>query len=178
IDAIKRLMATGGDTICYYNNYIWVNGEPLEEKYLEDDFNLLKNNPELLTHSNFSSAEQWKERGYEKSKSNFEYWCGTLLDPLLTEEQKDAKLRNTTFFKNYSTTYAESVRYDATISSYVLTVPEGFVFFLGDNRSNSTDSSIIGPLETKYMLAKVSFIASGNATVWSNFTNQVKYLFV
>ena len=178
IDAIKRLIAKGGDTICYYNNHILVNGEPLAEEYLENDYQKLTDNPELLTNSGFSSADDWKEKGFNKSKTNFEKWCGILLDPLLTEDLKDAKLRDTTFFKNYSTTYAGSVRFDETIDSYVLTVPDGFVYFLGDNRANSTDSSIIGPLETKYMLARVSFITSGNATVWSNFANQVKYLFV
>ena len=177
IDAIKRLIATGGDTVCYYNNQILINGEALNETYLENDYTMLKNNSSLLTNSGFASADQWKERGYLKSKSNFENWCSILLSNILTEQQKDEKLRDTTFFKNYSTDYAESVKYSETLETYVLTVPEGYIYFLGDNRSNSTDSSIIGPLETKYMLAKVSFITSGNSTIWSNFVNQVKYLF-
>ena len=179
IIATPHIRAKKGDIA----KVVLMPGDPLRaklfaEKYLENDYQKLTDNPELLTNSGFSSADDWKEKGFNKSKTNFEKWCGILLDPLLTEDLKDAKLRDTTFFKNYSTTYAGSVRFDETIDSYVLTVPDGFVYFLGDNRANSTDSSIIGPLETKYMLARVSFITSGNATVWSNFANQVKYLFV
>ena len=178
IDAIKRLIATGGDTICYYGGSILLNGEVLKEQYIEEAYNMLKNNEKYLYKSGFASADDWLEKGYQKSKTSFEKWCETLLDNGLTAEQKDAKLADTTFFKKYETDFAGSVTYSEVLGTYVLTVPENYIYFLGDNRSGSRDSSIIGPLESKHLLAKVSFISSGNASIWTNFFKELKYLFV
>ena len=177
IDAIKRLIATGGDTVCYYNGNILLNGEALDESYLTDAYNQIVNNPEILEDSGYTSADDWKNQGYTKSKENFERWCGILLNPFLTESQKDAELQDTEFFKNYSSKYSGSVKYNSAINSYILTVPENFVYFLGDNRAKSSDASIFGPLESKYILAKVSFISSGTATIYSNFWKEIKFLF-
>ena len=177
IDAIKRLIAVGGDTICYYNGHILLNGKALTEQYLNDDYKLLKNDPKLLYDSGFASADDWKNLGYTKSKDNFENWCEILLNSSLTEAQKDEKLADTTFFKNFSTTYFNSVQYSEVLETYVLTVPDGFVYFLGDNRSNSSDCSLFGPLESKYVLAKVDFVAKGTSTAYYVFWQEIKHLF-
>lgn len=39
--------------------------------------------------------------------------------------------------------------------SFPYTVREGEVFCMGDNRVNSTDSRILGPVETKYLLGRL-----------------------
>ncbi len=177
IDAIKRLIAVGGDTICYHDGNILLNGQILKEPYMENNYNNLKNNPDLLVNSGFVSADDWKDRGFNTSKQRFESWCETLLDDSLTEEEKDARLRDTTFFKNYSTDYADSVKYSEVLDTYILTVPQGFVFFLGDNRENSTDCSVFGPLEQKDVLAKVDFVAVGNSTIYSILSKKITHLF-
>ena len=177
IDAIKRLIAVGGDTICYYNNHILLNGKVLKEQYLLDDYNLLKNNPNLLYESGFTSAENWMQEGYLKSKENFENWCEILLDNSLTAQEKDDQLPNTKFFKKFLTDYYNYVTYSEELQTYILTVPEGFVYFLGDNRSKSSDCSIFGPLENKYVLAKVEFTAKGTSTIYYVFWQEIKHLF-
>ena len=171
IDAIKRLMAVGGDTICYYNGNLLINGEILKEPYMEQNYEYLKQNVSE------ASAEYWKNNGYAKSKQRFENWCEILLNDALTKEQKDALLRDTTFFKNYDEDYSDSVKYSEVLGTYVLTVPQGFVYFLGDNRANSTDCSTFGPLETKYVLAKVDFVAKGNSTIFSILSKKITHLF-
>ena len=177
LDAIKRLIATGGDTVCYYNGNILVNGQVLKEPYMEEDYKFLQEHPEYLEGSDFSSADDWKNKCYNKSKTNFETWCSIIIDPLMTDEQKDAKLRDTTFFKNYASDYEGSVVYNPALETYVLTVPENFVFFLGDNRYVSSDSSEFGPLEKESILAKVEFIATNDLNVFAIFTKQILHYF-
>lgn len=172
IDAIKRLIAVGGDTICYYNNNILLNGTALKETYLQKDYELLKNDSDALYHSGYASADDWKNTGYNTSKNNFESWCQKLYFGTMAETEKTSE-----FFKKYNTLYQNSIQYSETLQTYVLTIPEGFVYFLGDNRANSSDCSVFGPIEQKYMLAKVDFVASGTSTVYSNFWKEIKYLF-
>ena len=171
-DAIKRLIAKGGDTICYYDGHLLLNGQVLEEEYLQKDYETLKAHPEYL--KGYSSADDWLNGGYTVSKNNFENWCKSLL------EDGEYTIYNTKFFKNYATDYANSIKYYADMGeggTYVLNVPEGFVYFLGDNRGGSTDCSAIGPIEEKYIKAKVDFIAESNATIFAIFMKEISHLF-
>ena len=170
--AIKRLIATGGDTVCYYNNHIYVNGEAINEQYLIDDYEYLKNNTDILKNSGYLTAEDWLEGGYQSSKAKFENFCAKLVNNSLSEYEKKS-----TFQKNYQTDYLGSIVYNSVIDSYVLTIPDGYIFFLGDNRGGSNDSSSLGIAEEKYLVAKVDFVADENATIFSKFTSQVVHLF-
>lgn len=175
--AIKRLIATGGDTICYYSGHILVNGEVLQETYMESAYNYLKNNKRALMLSGFHSADEWKEYGYNTAKTKFENWCRILLDNSKTTEQKKAELANTEFFDNYSEKYDGSIIYSETLETYVLTVPENFVFFVGDNRKDSYDCNSFGPIEKKYMTAKVCFFTTGNITNVGLISKKIIHIF-
>lgn len=163
LDAIKRLIATGGDTICYYGGHILVNGEALTESYLTDDYNYLK------SAKSTEYADAWLTNGYATSRNHFNAWCKKLCDGEL--------VGTTTFFTNYQTDYSNSITYNEALETYVLTLPENFFYFLGDNRGGSTDASIVGPLENKYLLAKVDFVTSGNETLIQYFWKQFLKLF-
>jgi len=41
--------------------------------------------------------------------------------------------------------------------TFPLTVPEGYVFIMGDNRNNSTDSRTFGPVDARYVYGHVLF---------------------
>lgn len=83
-DYIKRVIGLPGDTVEYRNNQLFLNGEPVDEPYLNDS-----------TYTN----------DYE---------------PLI--------------------------------------LPEGSYFVMGDNRLNSTDSRIIGPISEDQIVGRVSLL--------------------
>ena len=161
VDAIKRLIAVGGDTICYYNGEILVNGEAIDEPYLKQSYNLIKKTQGV------EYANYWKNNGYETSRSKFNNFCEAVLNKTYNK---------TTFSKNYETDYSGSIKYSEVIDGYVLTIPENFVYFLGDNRAGSRDSSEFGPLEKKYMLVKVDYVVDYGtnifSAIWQNFLKQ------
>ena len=83
----------------------------------------------------------------------------------------------TDFFKNYEEKYSGSISYDEEIQSYILKLPENFIFFLGDNRGGSLDASEYGPASVDYMVGKVDFWTSMNASYIEKLTKQLIYLF-
>ena len=154
-EAIKRIIATGGDTIYYYAGNIFVNDKKLDEPYIENGYQFIKHNYSL------EEAENWKNNGYKKSKVNFENWCKQLYENQPTTEK-------TEFFINYQTKYNSCITYDEVLKTYVLTLPKNFVYFLGDNRGLSKDSSLVGPVEEKYITAKVDFIVENNRDIFTH----------
>lgn len=91
-DFIKRVIALPGEHVAYKDNILYINGQPIEEKFFHD----------------------------------MDVWT------------YDFELEELT--GNYST------------------VPEGHVFVLGDNRTNSTDSRLLGPIPMDQIVGKASVI--------------------
>ena len=152
VDAIKRLIAVSGDTICYYNGEILVNGKAIDETYLNKGYEQMK------SAKGKAYADEWKNQGYETSKNNFHNFCQNTLNGLSN---------NTTFTKNFATDYADCIKFNDAIGDYVLTLPQNYVYFLGDNRGGSNDCSCFGPLEKKYMLVKVDYTVAYGTNIFS-----------
>lgn len=171
VDAIKRLIATGGDTICYYQNKILVNGKPLDETYIDSGYKFIEQ------HKSTQEANDWIEIGYKTSKESFEKICQEFLtgtaynmsdSPIKTEFSKNC------LDYNYAQKY---IKYNSTIGTYVMTIPNDFVFFLGDNRKVSNDCSHFGPIESKYVLAKTDFVIDNNSNIFAKLTQEMFNIF-
>jgi len=164
IDAIKRLIATGGDKIYYYMGHIYINNKIADETYLNDGYNY------IAKKYGKSSADKWKENSFNVGKSNFENWCEALVNGGQMSYE-------TEFFKNYKTKYSGCIKHDDVLDTYTLTLPKNFVYVLGDNRAHSTDSSSFGPIESKYVLAKVDYVVYDNLNLveyfWSQFLRKI-----
>lgn len=93
-DFIKRVIALPGEHVAYKDNILYINGEPIEEKF-------------------------FTENGIQIETNDF------------TLEE---------------------------ITGNYTTVPEGHVFVLGDNRTNSTDSRLLGPISIEQVVGKASVI--------------------
>ena len=164
IDAIKRLIAKGGDTICYYGGKILRNGLPVDEWYLQNASNYLTNNGQ--------NGAEWQNNGYLVSKNNFDKFCENLMLNISYYETTFIKeCKNDAEYKN------KHIKYDTALNTYVLTVPENYIFFLGDNRAGSSDCSYFGPVEEKYLLAKVDFILSYDNNVFAKIYQQFVHIF-
>ena len=173
LKAIKRLIAVGGDTICYYNGHILLNGEVLKETYIETAYEYLKKNPRALMLTGYHSANEWKEKGYTRAKEKFEKWCKDLVDGTMLTTQKNTS----EFFKNFEEKYSDCIKHSDALDTYVLTVPDNFVFFVGDNRKDSQDCNNFGPIEKKYVLAKVCFLTTGEMTNTGIITKKILHMF-
>ncbi|WP_026906100.1 signal peptidase I [Paucisalibacillus globulus] len=93
-DFIKRIIALPGEHVAYKDNILYINGQPIEEKFFTEN--------QIDVHTNDFTLEQ--------------------------------------------------------INGNYTTVPEGHVFVLGDNRTNSTDSRLLGPIPIEQIVGKASVI--------------------
>ncbi|MBR3640857.1 MAG: signal peptidase I [Oscillibacter sp.] len=66
--------------------------------------------------------------------------------------------------------YINEPTYKAEGTAFPLTVPEGSIFVMGDNRNHSNDSrdSRLGTVDTRYVIGKAFFLAYPGATSTTN----------
>ncbi|MGI2327211.1 signal peptidase I [Planococcus sp. YIM B11945] len=95
-DYIKRVIGLPGDHIAYEDDQLFINGEPVEEPYLDE---------------------------YKKGVT------GTLTEDFTLEEKIGQS-----------------------------TIPEGYIFVMGDNRRASKDSRMIGAVKIDEVIGSTSFV--------------------
>lgn len=80
--------------------------------------------------------------------------------------------------QNKSSTYNNFIGLKTSFANLfegnVMTIPEGYVFYLGDNRGGSYDCSCYGPVKESTIIAKVDFILKANQ---NDFVSIIKQIF-
>ena len=93
-----------------------------------------------------------------KKESIFHDW-ESVDEELLEEEGYDEAYDEEEYNEAYEEEYAEELTLQQFDIAFPITVPEGCVFVLGDNRSDSLDSrsTEIGCIDERYIIGKVVF---------------------
>ena len=92
--------------------------------------------------------DNWKVYVYDDSSLTVDEVLATVepLDEPYTEPMRQA------YYKD------QPITRDRNTRTYPLTVEEGMLFCMGDNRNGSSDSrSVLGPVDSRYILGKVIF---------------------
>ena len=129
LDYIKRVVAIPGDKVAYQNKRLFINGQPVPTKRVDDYLH-----PERLYYA----------RQYVEKQGLTEY--RTLNDedaPPFIPDATQFPLRENCLYNN---------------SGVICTVPPGHYFVLGDNRDNSRDSRFWGFVPEENVVGKAFFI--------------------
>ena len=125
---IKRVVAIAGDTLEYKEGLLFVNGEAVKRLKVDS----LRGGMRFLRDKDFQT-----EGTYFDMKDNYD-----VFEETLGEHTYDTLLRQGESFRSFGP----------------ITVPEGALFVMGDNRDNSNDSRIWGFLAVEYVLGRASMI--------------------
>ena len=128
-DYIKRVVGIPGDKVAYQNKRIYINGQPVPTKRIDDYLH-----PERLYYS-----RQYAEK------------LGQITYKTLNDEDAPAFIPDAAQFPQ-----RENCLYNN--SGVICTVPPGHYFMLGDNRDNSRDSRFWGFVPEENIVGKAFFI--------------------
>ena len=128
-DYIKRVIGIPGDKVAYQNKRIYINGQPVSTKRIDDYLH-----PERLYYS-----RQYTEK------------LGQISYKVLNDEDAPAFIPDAAQFPQ-----RENCLYNN--SGVICTVPPGHYFMLGDNRDNSRDSRFWGFVPEENIVGKAFFI--------------------
>ena len=129
LDYIKRVVGVPGDKVAYQNKRLYINGQPVPTKRIDDYLH-----PERLYYS----------RQYAEKFAGVDYLT-------LNDEDAPAFISDATQFPQ-----RDNCLYNN--SGVICTVPAGHYFVLGDNRDNSRDSRFWGFVPESNIVGKAFFI--------------------
>jgi len=88
-------------------------------------------------------------------------------------------IMNSSYFNRFKDKFKNDEKYLPIYDNLEIsiTIPEGYVFALGDNRTNSADSTFYGAFELSQIQGKVAFYYSYNESMFDYFVKQLVYAF-
>jgi signal peptidase I len=144
-DYIKRIIGLSGDRIAVREGILHVNGQPVKRTPVAD-FSMAPG--DVKPHSAGLNVN-----APARPVSRYEETLPGGRTHLIVEEYGDGAS-----YDNWPPRPGESY-----------TVPQGYVFAMGDNRDNSQDSRVIGPIPTVNLVGRAEFIffsVDGSAQLW------------
>ena len=129
LDYIKRVVGVPGDEVAYLNKRLTINGQPVDEKRVNDYF----------------------DRDAMRYFKQFEEHLGDKTHRILKDDERPAFVPGVEEFP-----FKQNCRY--SVEGVVCKVPEGMYFMMGDNRDNSLDSRYWGFVPDKNIVGKAFLI--------------------
>ena len=159
---VKRVAALPGDTVGLENGYLYVNGEKIDEPYVNDDYrtgSLNTYGPFTVPAKGDTLTVQKGESGYTLQMNGAEWDFRIMRNGITVTDGEGKKM---------SLTAQGGITYDGTevtaenaeeimdsLTEKTFTVDEDYFFVMGDHRNNSNDSRSQGPITRDMIIGHV-----------------------
>ena len=159
---VKRVAALPGDTVELENGYLYVNGEKIDEPYVNDDYrtgSLNTYGPFTVPAKGDTLTVQKGESGYTLQMNGAEWDFRIMRNGITVTDGEGKKM---------SLTAQGGITYDGTevtaenaeeimdsLTEKTFTVDEDYFFVMGDHRNNSNDSRSQGPITRDMIIGHV-----------------------
>ncbi|MCQ2575059.1 MAG: signal peptidase I [Alphaproteobacteria bacterium] len=165
VDYVKRLIGIGGDTIQMKEGRLYINGKQVKRS--DPKPYIVANLPKSLRSVGFykdNLSIKGNKIWIDNEPATFNYTIEYKTDMFCNKHPQECGVFQVTEYKETLPNgvehsiieYSDNAPLDNTP---VFTVPDGFCFFMGDNRDNSADSRAhVGYVNKDNILGKVWFI--------------------
>lgn len=173
------------------NNTIWTN--IVEDAVVGDIIVVNKSDVIFFDHDEENETKRVIKRlialggtrvdiKYNETNEAVVYINGTEMEEDYINVSQKVGTSNTNFYIGWRSYVESQTTFDYNESAGGLYIPDGYMFYLGDNRDHSTDCSDYGPQLASRTIGKVEYIGKTYATNWEaaldSLWRKIKFLIV